>query len=164
VKGLKWPLWIGVALCAAVVGWMGAVAYYHFQVRSLLRTLRADAETTLVPTVGKPSRILDHMMDLEAQGCRALPLIVEEFHPEAPSEYLDVLSTALRDIVSRCLEHEPDEAKHKQFRTLRAFEVNGGDPPAELRRKCDGLHRWWTTEGYRYHQSLRFWTTACPVR
>ena len=26
---MKWPLWIGVTLCAVVVGWMGAVAYHQ---------------------------------------------------------------------------------------------------------------------------------------
>ena len=161
---MKWLLWIGVALCAVLVAWMGAVAFYHFRVRGLLRDVRSDAETTLVPTAGTPSRLLDRLMELEDQGCRALPAIVDEFHPEAPSEYLSALSTPLLDILLKCSEHEPDDAQYKLYRTLKALEVNGGDPPAEVRRKCDGLHRWWTTSGYRYHQSWRFWSTACPRR
>src|SRR6185503_14904156 len=161
---MKWPLGIGVALCAVVIGWMGAVAFYHFRVRGLLRDLRSDAEKTLVPTVGKRSRLLDHVMDLEAQGCRALPLIVEEFRPEAPSEYLDVLGMALRGIVSTSAQREPEDVQSKLYDTLKDLEINGGEPPAEVRRKCDGLHRWWTTTGYRYHQAWRFWTNACPVR
>jgi len=161
---MNWPLWLVVALCAVVVGWMGAVAFHHFRIRHLLSDLRADAERYHPPDIRKTPRVFGILEDLERHGCRTLPVLIDEFHPDAPSGYLAGLSDLLSTLLFNALREDTPEQKWEMYRMLRDLEVQGGDPPEELHRKCEALHRWWAKEGPTYHQSWRFWSTNCRAR
>lgn len=101
--------------------------------------------------------MIDILASIEGHGCRALPVIVDELHPEAPSAYLEALSRVFNSIIYKDQLPTPET-------NLYNLQVTGSDEPAEVRRKCESLRRWWAQEGSTYHQSWRFWSTACGAR
>jgi hypothetical protein len=156
VKGRTWPLWVVAGVCAVVVGWMSCIVVQHLRVRSLLSELRSDVESYRPPSFRTTARMLDLLGRIKAHGCRALPVIMDEFYPEEPSAYLEGLSTILMNNLYSGL-RTPEM-------NLYPLQVSEGDDPAERRRKCESLRRWWAKEGSRYHQTWRFWSTDCGVR
>jgi len=165
VKGRRWLPWAGVTFGAVIVAGMGWIAVHHLRVRSLLRDLRADVESYRPPSLHSTARVLDIMEDLQSHGCRALPAVIGEFHSEAPSAYLEGLHTILYHIMSDLAENDYNlQTRYRALDILRPLEITWRDPPAEVRRKCEEIRRWWSEEGHRYHQNWRFWSTNCGAR
>jgi hypothetical protein len=154
VKSRTWPLWVGVAVFAVVIGWMSGVFVQYLRVRRLLRDLRSNVEYYRPPSFRKTSRTLDTLADIQRHGCRALPVIMDELNPEAPAAYLEGLSTVFNEIIYSDQWPRPET-------NLYNLQVSEDDEPAEVRRKCERLRRWWAQEGSTYHQSWRFWSSAC---
>jgi hypothetical protein len=161
----KWLPWIVVALLAPVNGWMAGVAFHHFRVRSLLRDLRAEVESYRPSSFRSTERVLDLLEKLESHGCRAIPALVDDFHPEAPVGYLEAIGQALYHIMDKLADHDCNlETRYRALNTLRPLEITWRDQPADVRRKCEAVRRWWSEKGPTYHQSWRFWSTNCGLR
>lgn len=136
---------------------MSCVAVLHLRVLSHLRELRSNVESYQPPSFRNTARMIDIFASIKGHGCRALPVIVDELDPEAPAAYLEALSRIFMEII-----HSDRWPTPEIF--LYNLQVSEGDEPAEVRRKCERLRRWWAQEGSTYHQSWRFWSTACGAR
>jgi hypothetical protein len=164
MKARRWLPWIVVALLAPVVCWMAGVASCHLRVRRHLRDLRAELESSPTPSL-MTARVLGLLANLESHGCRAIPALVEDFHPDAPPKYLEALGTVLYHVMDKISDDDCNlETRYRALNILRPLEITGQDRPADVRRKCDGVRRWWSEEGRNYHQSWRFWSTNCSAR
>lgn len=162
MKPRKWLPWMGAALLTVVVGGMGVVSFHQLRIRSLLRDLRADVESYRPPQLRNTARVIELLASLKSHGCRALPALVDDLHPEAPSAYLEALGTILLSILDDLSNHDDNpETRYQALDILRSLEITWRDPPAEVRRKCEGIRRWWAEEGHRYHDPWRFWSTDC---
>ena len=145
---VKAVLWGALALIlAAALAWLGLFITWHVRINGAMRTLDDPAWTRETP---------DASDTLRSAGCRAIPYIIGAIDPDRPQSWI---CQQLHESVLAAAGGGPPDP-----RTVRLLEECCVDPEKSVehrRRSRDRLVEWWRSDGHRFHQGWRVWSSKC---
>lgn len=149
-----------VVLVIAVLVWGGGILYWHFQIRSALRTFEATFHAQEDNGVDLP-RNQEAMEFLFLAGCRSLPYMVESLDNSRDPLYQSIASFMITRMAYTPGAFFAEGSTPALERASQEWSFRPDAPLDERRLKCARIRDWWRDHGSEFHQVWRFWTSAC---
>jgi hypothetical protein len=150
--GLRIFLAAAVVGMLAGMGWAAGLYYWHYQVEKVLRYVEDGGAE------GRPTP--EMQTTLRRAGCRALPDLMRETHPDGSANYLNFTTSFIVDILNREPATSP-EVCDLRIKRVQQFRVETDDSEKVRAAKVARLREWWAAHGAEVHQWWRFWSGNC---
>jgi hypothetical protein len=166
VAGSKGPLRVfafiaaGIGL-ALIATWVVAILYWSWHLRAAVKgweSVCPDGGLAYQDIV--KLRSTDYEQTLDSAGCRSLPHLVEALNTTKNPTFQAMLMLRIMNILSGPAPHS-----HQAVRTfgerVSLWELSTAESSTVRDKKLGDFNAWWASNGQRYHQGWRVWSSWC---
>jgi hypothetical protein len=144
--------------------WMGGILYWHFKLRSAVRTLE-ESSSVSGDKDGFAAKGWDAMQTLMRGGCRSMPYLIGALDEKKDLGFLSTGAFILAWVATfPGIVIAGETSTPELEERIDAWGVKAEDSPELRRVKCERMRAWWREHGPEYHQGWRFWSADCRNR